>query len=258
MKTARAIAAWAIPPLVLGLGAALIATDLHGWGRYLGARLFQAWQTLMPTLASSALAAPPDFVLPATIGALVVLGLAAIFLAWRTRLAWAGLFTAAAVAGGLYGSWLLYVTRHWDIDTATPGAVLIAVFLASALVRSILMAALRRRLRLAFSDSLPRAVIEKIARSPSTAVDRRREPHRHLSGLRRARIGGAGAPRSPTIPPAFTQMMQQVMTPLMDQALAHGGTIDRLTADGFAAFWNAPLDDPSMRCMPAKRRAACR
>jgi len=31
----------------------------------------------------------------------------------------------------------------------------------------------------------------------------------------------------------------------MDQALAHGGTIDRLTADGFAAFWNAPLDDPS-------------
>jgi adenylate cyclase len=29
----------------------------------------------------------------------------------------------------------------------------------------------------------------------------------------------------------------------MDQALAHGGTIDRLTADGFAAFWNAPLDD---------------
>ena len=29
----------------------------------------------------------------------------------------------------------------------------------------------------------------------------------------------------------------------MDQALAHGGTIDRLTADGFAAFWNAPLDN---------------
>jgi adenylate cyclase len=41
----------------------------------------------------------------------------------------------------------------------------------------------------------------------------------------------------------FTRMMQRVLTPLMDQALAHGGTIDRLTADGFAAFWNAPLDD---------------
>ena len=37
--------------------------------------------------------------------------------------------------------------------------------------------------------------------------------------------------------------MQRALTPLIDQALAHGGTIDRLTADGFAAFWNAPLDD---------------
>jgi len=41
----------------------------------------------------------------------------------------------------------------------------------------------------------------------------------------------------------FTRVMQRLLTPLMDEALAHGGTIDRLTADGFAAFWNAPLDD---------------
>ena len=41
----------------------------------------------------------------------------------------------------------------------------------------------------------------------------------------------------------FTRLMQKVLTPLIDQALAHGGTIDRLTADGFAAFWKAPLDD---------------
>jgi adenylate cyclase len=41
----------------------------------------------------------------------------------------------------------------------------------------------------------------------------------------------------------FTSLMQRALTPLIDQALAHGGTIDRLTADGFAAFWNAPLDD---------------
>ena len=37
--------------------------------------------------------------------------------------------------------------------------------------------------------------------------------------------------------------MQRVLVPLMDEALAHGGTIDRLTGDGFTAFWNAPLDD---------------
>jgi adenylate cyclase len=45
-------------------------------------------------------------------------------------------------------------------------------------------------------------------------------------------------------PAAFTRLMQRVLVPLMDVALARGGTIDRLTADGFSAFWNAPLDDP--------------
>jgi adenylate cyclase len=44
-------------------------------------------------------------------------------------------------------------------------------------------------------------------------------------------------------PASFTSLMQQVLSPLMEQALAHGGTIDRMTADGFAAFWNAPLED---------------
>ena len=29
----------------------------------------------------------------------------------------------------------------------------------------------------------------------------------------------------------------------MDQILRHGGVIDRLTTDGFTAYWNAPLDD---------------
>jgi adenylate cyclase len=37
--------------------------------------------------------------------------------------------------------------------------------------------------------------------------------------------------------------MGKILNPLIDQALAHGGAIDRLTADGFTAFWNAPLDD---------------
>ncbi len=39
-------------------------------------------------------------------------------------------------------------------------------------------------------------------------------------------------------------MNDVTLSPLLDQARLHGGTIDRLTADGFAAFWNAPLDDP--------------
>ena len=45
-------------------------------------------------------------------------------------------------------------------------------------------------LRMAFADSLPRASVEKMARRPELAEAGRRDPHRHLSGLRRARAGG--------------------------------------------------------------------
>jgi adenylate cyclase len=44
-------------------------------------------------------------------------------------------------------------------------------------------------------------------------------------------------------PAAFTRLMQRVLEPLMNAALNHGGTVDKLATEGFTAFWNAPLDD---------------
>ena len=41
----------------------------------------------------------------------------------------------------------------------------------------------------------------------------------------------------------FTRLMQKVLTPLIDQALAHGGTIDRLTADGPGVLGGADDND---------------
>jgi adenylate cyclase len=97
-------------------------------------------------------------------------------------------------------------------------------------------------LRMAFSDSLPRATIEKIARRP--ALLKMEGETRTVTYLVCGVRGLAGLAADYKDDAAgFTRLMQRVMTPLMDQALAHGGTIDRLTADGFAAFWNAPLDD---------------
>jgi len=99
------------------------------------------------------------------------------------------------------------------------------------------------RVRQAFADSLPAATIEQIARRPellqldgvSRTVTYLRAGVRNFGGL---------AETFREDPAAFTRLMQRVLVPLMDVALARGGTIDRLTADGFSAFWNAPLDDP--------------
>jgi adenylate cyclase len=45
-------------------------------------------------------------------------------------------------------------------------------------------------------------------------------------------------------PVTFTRLLERVFTPLMDEALAHRGTVERITGEGFSCFWNAPLDDP--------------
>ena len=239
MKIARPVAAWVIPPLVLAAWIALMQFNPRGWGRLSGARLFELWGRLDHS------SAPPirlALALPAETAMLLVLGAVLIFLLWRSRLAWAGLFAAAALAAGFYASWLLFVTRHWGIDAATPGAGLALLFALGAGLRGAEVAALHTRLRLAFSDSLPRATIEKIARQPELlSIEGETRTVTYLvCGIRGLTDLAAGYRDNPK---AFTQLMSQVLSPLMDQALAHGGTIDRLTADGFAAFWNAPLDD---------------
>jgi adenylate cyclase len=42
---------------------------------------------------------------------------------------------------------------------------------------------------------------------------------------------------------AFTSQTQALLARLIDQIVAHGGTVERVGGDGFSAFWNAPLDD---------------
>jgi len=119
---------------------------------------------------------------------------------------------------------------------------MVLIFLSGVAMRLTEIARARAGLRLAFSDSLPRASIEKIAHTPALlSIEGENRTITYLvCGVRGLAELAASLRDNPK---AFTQIMQQVMTPLMDQALAHGGTIDRLTADGFAAFWNAPLDD---------------
>ena len=184
----------------------------------------------------------PNFAVGAELLNLILLGGTAMLLMVRLRSHWAGLFTLLAVAAGFYVSWFAFVRGHVLLDAATPGLALVLIFASGAIMRSIEIATARAGLRMAFSDSLPRASIEKIAHSPQLlSIEGENRTVTYLvcgvQGLSELAAALTDNPKT------FTQIMQQVMTPLMDQALAHGGTIDRLTADGFAAFWNAPLDD---------------
>lgn len=240
MKSTRPSAVL-IPPLVtLTAVMAVLWWDLAGIRGGLGAALLDFWGSLAPMTT--------PVTRPSWAGAVeILLGLgaavAAIGMILRLRLYWAGLFVTLALAAWFEASWFLYFSRHLAIDALSPGLGLFLVFLAGALARAGEMHLIRTRLRIAFSDSLPPASIEKIANRPETLsiAGETRTVTYLVCGVRR--LAGLAAEYRDD-PKGFTQLMSEVLSPLLDQALAHGGTIDRLTGDGFAAFWNAPLDDP--------------
>lgn len=173
---------------------------------------------------------------------LALFGMASIIIFTRSGVMWSGLFTGLAVAAAAAVSWRLYTADHVLLDVLGPSIALVLVFAAEALARAAEIRRSRERIRTAFAESLPAHVIEQIARNPDTLS---------LDGVSRTvtymvcgvRSFAALADSFKDDPTAFTRLMQRVLVPLMDVVLAHGGTIDRLTVDGFSAFWNAPLDD---------------
>jgi adenylate cyclase len=196
----------------------------------------------MADLITGQVLARPGFALAAELWGLILAGGATLLLMAKFRTQWAALFVAVTVAAGFYGAWFAFARAHLLLDAGTPAIALTAIFAAAALMRLGEIRSARAGLRLAFSDSLPSASIEKIAHTPAllSITGETRTITYLVCGVRGLAELAASLRDNPK---AFTQIMQQIMTPLMDQALAHGGTIDRLTADGFAAFWNAPLAD---------------
>ncbi len=111
--------------------------------------------------------ARPGWTKAVEIGFLAAAGATAIFLMLRTRIYWAGLFVLGTGVTGFYAALLLARMKGLALDTLAPGAALLLVFAAGGSVRWGQLGALKRELRFAFADSLPRAVIEKIARDPA-------------------------------------------------------------------------------------------
>jgi adenylate cyclase len=166
---------------------------------------------------------------------LILLGAATIAVL-RFGLGWsAALAMAGAVMLGL-GSWYSYAAHSLLLDAATPALFLGLAFaagMASWLYRVHLA---RAGLRMAFADRLPHAVLETIARRPELL-----KPGGEWRTVTYMDCGLSAEPSEDAA--AFTGRTQSLLARLIDQVVAHGGTIERAGGDGFTAFWNAPLDD---------------
>jgi adenylate cyclase len=155
---------------------------------------------------------------------LAAAGTAMVFLL-RFGLGWAAVLTLTSITMSGLASWYAYVAGGLLLDWATPALFLGLSFASAVLVWLHDLQLTYARLRSAFSETLPQAAIERIARQPELLKPEGQK--RIITYL----VCGArdGDPK--------------ILKALIDQVLEHGGTLDRTSADGFAAFWNAPLED---------------
>ncbi len=166
---------------------------------------------------------------------LAALGTATILLL-RFGLGWPAAVMMAGATLLALGSWYLYVARGLLLDAATPALFLVLVFTAGAAVWLYRVHLTRTGLRMAFADRLPHSVLETLARRPQLL-----KPEGEWRTVTYMACGLTTEPDKDAA--AFTSRIQTLLARLIDQVVAHGGTIERAGGDGFSAFWNAPLDD---------------
>ncbi len=168
---------------------------------------------------------------------LAAMGAATIYLL-RFGLGWAAAVVMGAPALLGLASWYLYANHGLLFDVATPVLFLGLVFVAGGVAWFHRLHQAYAGLRIAFSDSLPRLAMERIARRPELLT-----MAGHARTITYLMCGISAPPELESDPAGLASMMQKALTPLIDQTLMHGATLERVSAGGFSAFWNAPLDD---------------
>ncbi|WP_019402688.1 CHASE2 domain-containing protein [Chelatococcus sp. GW1] len=183
----------------------------------------------------------PDYAPGIEVAALLTFSALAAALALRVRplvsaLGFLGLAATVAAASWLaFSRWAMLIDPVWPLaGTAASFATAIAI----ALRRT---EAERRWIRQAFARYLSPEVVAALAREPGRlALGGEIRPITVLF----ADIRGFTSRAERLDAREVVTFLNTVHTPLTDEVMRHGGTIDKFLGDGLMAFWNAPLDVP--------------
>jgi adenylate cyclase len=232
MKSRNWPLALVLPLLVLAAAFAVLAGDLG--------HIASASRTVLSHFYGVPLI-HPAWTPIAELAFLAVASAGFLLLAARFGIFWAALPISAAifVAGAI--SWRLYADGVL-FDAVGPGLAVVLTMATAAAGRTFDARGTRSRLLTAFADALPPETIETLVRAPELLkLEGERRTVTYLScGILGLPVLAASLKEEPA---QFTRLVESVLVPLIDEALAQGGTIERMTSDGFGAFWNAPLDD---------------
>lgn len=196
---------------------------------------------LLETILSGALLERPNYSVGAELSALFVIGILVIVLIPRI-----GALLTLAVGGTLSlivagGAWWLFSENHLLIDVSYPLLASLVVFALLSFMNYVREQADRRQIRSAFSRYLAPELVNRLSDNPGTL--RLGGEMREMTLLFSDVQGFTGIAENYDAV-GLTKLINAILTPLTNEVLKTGGTVDKYMGDALMAFWNAPLDDP--------------
>ncbi|MEX3010990.1 CHASE2 domain-containing protein [Hoeflea sp. TYP-13] len=148
-------------------------------------------------------------------------------------------------------SWSFFVTRQILLDPLLPALATILVFIAVTIAQYLSSEREKRFIRNAFGRYLAPSMVNRLSDDPQSLK---------LGGELReltllfCDIRGFTSLSEELDPEELTRLLNDFLTPMTDELLKSGATIDKYMGDAIMAFWNAPLSVPDHR--EAAMRAA--
>ncbi len=256
-RNSKGIASWLVPLLVLFAAAAAMTLNLGGVTAALRALQYDCYSRWHPGTGE---ALPSGDLITATIGDirsgawlsnaavlwpqllfLAFAGAALVILLARRRAGWAAAFTVAAIGAAMGLTWLLFVRARLFGDSLSPSVALAAALATGLAVRALKRSRERARLSRTYAESVAPEALAQITRTPGLLNPQAEQ--RTVTYLVCRIRGIDDADRIPDAAGVMT-LLNSVSAPLIDAVTSNSGTIAYASADRFAAFWNAPLEDP--------------
>ena len=151
--------------------------------------------------------------------------------------------SASALAAAIVwaGCWLAFDRAGYLFDPLYPTLSIVLVYLLASSFQYLSGERERRRVRTAFSRYLAPSIVERLAEHPEDLK---------LGGETReltvmfCDIQGFTAIAEGMMAEELTQLVNRFLTPMSQEILEAGGTIDKYMGDAVMAFWNAPVREP--------------
>ena len=141
-------------------------------------------------------------------------------------------------------SWYFFDTRQVLFDPLLPGLATVVVFVAVTIAQYLSSEREKRFIRGAFGHYLAPSMVNRLSSDPS--VLKLGGEMRELT-LLFCDIRGFTSLSEELDPEGLTSLLNDFLTPMTDELLKSGATIDKYMGDAIMAFWNAPLSVPDHR-----------